>query len=231
MMLSGAGESSGSGATTSSLSIAERACMVSTSSWSDALDSLGEYDAVLAGLTIRSGSGRIAGPAMTVRETSGVYNGTRGDDFAIGEVLDRAHAGDVIVIGMDGANVSTFGGLAAQTINMRGAVAVVIDGGCRDVSEIVSWNIWLASRHVTPVSGRGRVKVDDIGGDVEVCNVWVKPGDWIVGDSTGIIRIPRDRLESALIAAENRTALDSRFSEELARGGRFSVIAQDLNHL
>jgi len=58
-----------------------------------------------------------------------------------------------------GAQISTFGGLASLATSLRGAAAVMIDGGCRDIEEVRATNLWLASRFVTPTSGKTRIRI------------------------------------------------------------------------
>ena len=63
---------------------------------------------------------------------------------------------------MGGAPVSTFGGLAAQKAVARGARGAVLDGACRDLAELIASGLWVASRHVTPRSGKMRVRVEGV---------------------------------------------------------------------
>ena len=74
-----------------------------------------------------------------------------------------------------GADISTFGGLAALATQKRGAAAVVIDGGCRDVEEIRASGLWLASRSVTPITGKTRLKLEALGEPVTIGGIPVKP--------------------------------------------------------
>jgi regulator of RNase E activity RraA len=57
---------------------------------------------------------------------------------------------------------------------MCGAAAVVIDGGCRDIDEIRATNLWLASRFVTPISGKARMRVESIGDAISEA-YWFEP--------------------------------------------------------
>jgi 3-hexulose-6-phosphate synthase/6-phospho-3-hexuloisomerase len=200
---------------------------IATSTWSDALDRLGR-PGVIHGLSLRNGAGCVAGPAVTVREVVGSY---ATEDFAVGRFLDAVYVGSILVIETGGEPVSTFGGLAAQAAVGQGAAGVVIDGGCRDMAEIQASGLWLCSRHVTPVSGKGRIKVEGINVPVTVCGVRVHPGDCIIGDETGIVCVSQAGLTEALSIAEELTSRDARFAEALRGGEKFSAASARLPHI
>ncbi|MGH9356940.1 MAG: RraA family protein, partial [Terriglobia bacterium] len=184
-----------------------RCAAVATSTWSDALDRFAMPGAI-TGLALRSGAGRVCGIAVTVKEHVGELGDCEADAFAVGRFLDAISAGSILVVAMGGAAVSTFGGLAARAAVLAGLSGAVIDGGCRDIAEVRASGLWLSSRHVTPVSGRGRVKVEGINVPVSACGVSVIPGDTIIGDETGIVCIGAGRLPDVLAVAEELTAQD-----------------------
>lgn len=209
------------------MNVLDRCRAVATSTWSDALDSLG-LRGVIPGLTLRSGSGRVAGWAATVKETVGEYPV---EAFAVGDILDLVQRDSMLVFDLAGEPVSSFGGLAALAAVQKGAAGVMIDGACRDVDEIRNTGLWLASRYVTPLSGKGRINVTSGNIAVTVCGIPVNPGDCIVGDETGIVCIPAARLEEALAIAEDLTARDAKFAEALRAGESFRSAAARLRHL
>jgi len=112
---------------------------IATSTWSDALDELA-IKGVVTGLSQRSGSGRFAGYAVTAREVAGPLQAFARREFAVGSLIASVGPGQVLVVDAGGAEVSTFGGLATLATSLRGAAAVVIDGGCRDIDEIRATN-------------------------------------------------------------------------------------------
>ncbi len=209
------------------MNVLDRCRAVATSTWSDALDSLG-LRGVIPRLTLRSGSGRVAGWAVTVKETTGDYPV---EAFAVGDILDMVERDSMLVFDLAGEPVSSFGGLAALAAVQKGAAGVIIDGACRDVDEIQTTGLWLASRHVTPLSGKGRINVTGRNVAVSVCGIAVSPGDCIVGDETGIVCIPSDRLNEALAIAEDLTSRDAKFAEALRAGESFRAAAARLRHL
>jgi regulator of RNase E activity RraA len=203
---------------------------IATSTWSDALDQLG-IRGVAAAMAVRSGSGSIAGTAVTVRETPGELGAYPPAAFKPSAFLDAAVADSVIVIDIGGASISSCGGLVAQAATQQGVAGIVIDGGCRDLADVRATGLWVASRHVTPTSGRGRVRIDAINEPVMIDGIKVAPGDTIVGDETGVVCIPAARLADALAIAEELTVKDTRFSNALREGHTFAAASAHLRHV
>jgi len=203
---------------------------IATSTWSDALDQVG-IRGVVEGIVPRTGSERIAGQAVTVREEVRSLGGYPVEEFAVGRFLHAGARGDVLVIDMGGAAVSTLGGLAAQAAVARGIAGVCIDGGCRDIEEIGPTAFFVASRHVTPLSGKRRARVAGINEPVWLGGISVSPGDYLIADRTGIVVIPAARVRDVLVIAEHLERQDRRFRELLGEGKEFAAIAATLRHL
>ncbi|MGE5242901.1 MAG: RraA family protein [Betaproteobacteria bacterium] len=212
------------------VNLVARCRAIATSTWSDALDAAG-LEGVIQGLTRRSGGGRLAGPAVTVRESAAGLGDHSAAAFDVGAILDAAGTGCVLAIDLGGAEVSALGGLAADAAVRRGVAGAAIDGGCRDLEAIQAAGLWVSSRHVTPLTGRGRVRVEAINQPVSIGGVVVRPGDWIVGDETGLIRIEAAHLAELLGRAEALEARDRQFETALRRGERFGDVARRLGHL
>lgn len=210
--------------------VLQRCRRIATATWSDALDALG-IAGVMDGIVMRSGDGRIAGPAVTVEESVAPFGTVEMDRFDVGRILRETPPGSVAVVAMGGAPVSTFGGLAARAA-LKGRIAgVVIDGGCRDVEEIKEGGLYVASRHVTPRSGKLRVAVVALEGPIVCGGVKVLSGDCVIADETGVVAVPRQRLAEALAVAERLDGNDRTFEGRLDAGARFGDVATQLGHL
>jgi regulator of RNase E activity RraA len=207
-----------------------RYALIATSTWSDALDEAG-IDGILEGLLRRSGNGRFAAFAVTAKLSVGARESFSKNLLGVGRMIDAVHAGGVLVVDMGGASVSTFGGLAARAAAAKKVAAVLIDGACRDLDEISGSGLWLASRHVTPRTGKTRAKLDSIGEPVSVGSVMVAAGDLIVGDETGLVAIPRVRLEKVLAIAEAKRAVDDDVEAGLRDGLTFAEAARRASYL
>lgn len=195
--------------------------LIGTSTWSDALDECG-ISGVVKGLTQRSGQGRFAGFAVTARQSVDVLGSFGRMDLGIGKIIEAAGPGAVLMIGMGGAEVSTLGGLAALAAKMQGIAGVVIDGACRDLAQIATTDLWVASRHVVPTTGKSRVRLESLGDGANVGGVKVKNGDLVVGDDTGIVVVPRAEIPRVLKIAEAMMAKDLEVEKALKAGKSFS---------
>ena len=208
----------------------ERCARIGTSTWSDALDEAG-IDGVIEGLPQRAGTGRFAARAATARLTISPRGSFDKGVLGVGRIIDAVGPGGVLVVDMGGAPVSTFGGLAARAAAAKRVGAVVIDGACRDVDEIVESGVWLASRHVTPRTGKTRGRLDAIGEPVTAGGVRIAAGDLLVGDPTGLVAVPAVRVAEILAIAERKLATDEAVDAGLRQGLSFAEAAARASYL
>src|SRR5690606_15065081 len=122
-------------------------------------------------------------------------------------------------------------GIASTAASRQNATGVIIDGAWRDVDEIRETGLWMATRHVTPLTGKGRLKLVEMGGRVSIGGVSVCEGDLVVGDDTGIVVIPQQRLEEVLAAAEAALAVDDAVLAGVKSGKTFAESAAAANYI
>ena len=185
----------------------------------------------MCGLSKRSGPARFAGLALTVKATTGPLGTYSRADFAVGKVIDLLEPGHVLAFAAGGSEISCFGGLATFAAQRQRAAAVLIDGACRDLDEIRAVNLWVASRHVTPQTGKTRVQVEEIGTPVELAGRTVAPGDLFVGDDTEIVVIPRTRITEVFAIALMLSEKDAEVERLLRSGKSFSEAARTADYL
>lgn len=208
----------------------KRCADIPSSTWADALDTLG-IEGVMQGITLRAGTGRIAGAAQTARQVPGRLGDFDRADFAVGRLVAATGPGKVLLVDVGGEAISTFGGIASTAASMQKATAVIIDGACRDVDEIQDTGLWMASRHVSPLTGKGRLKLVEMGGTVSIGGISVKQGDLIVGDDTGIVVIPQESVQAVLAAAQAALAIDDLVLEGVRSGKTFADSAAAANYI
>lgn len=165
---------------------------------------------------------RFAGPAFTVKLEVGELGSAHESEFKIGEYIDAPPPGAVVAIDMAGAPVSAMGGLATRVAQRRGIEAIVIDGGSRDLDETRIMAFPLFVRHSLPVTGRRRVRLVATEVAIKLDGIDVTPGDILVGDDTGIVRVPRAVVAEVTTRAANIDARDRRVREWVEKGLGFS---------
>ena len=213
-----------------SKSILEEFKDLPTSILSDVLDSLGIRGVITGILPLVEGI-RLVGYAVPVKEVSGSRGTYPLEDFAVGSVIDVASKGDVIIFDLEGKPVSTWGGLASQAAINKGLPGIVVDGGVRDIDEIRQLKFPVFAKHRVPTTGKTRVKILSINEPIECSGVKVRPGDIIVGDSTGIVVVPSEMAADILQKAKELEKVERRFENELKNGSSFQEAAKKLRHL
>ncbi|HEV7649767.1 MAG TPA: RraA family protein [Actinophytocola sp.] len=211
--------------------LVDRARVIQTSTWSDALDECGLPASVMTGPSFRAGSANIFGPAVTIAEEVAEFGDAPLDDFALGSIFPKVAPGAVLVFAASGSSISTLGGVAARHALRKSVAGVVIDGGCRDLDELMALGLPIWSTHVTPRSGKGRIRVVAVNAPVVCGGVTVRPGDWVAADRTGVVVLPAPALENVLSCAEKLAARDDSFEAALARGLEFGEAVEQVGHV
>jgi len=187
---------------------------VSSSNISDAMHRKGAMRGILP---INLGS-KIVGRAVTVQTFAG--------DWAKPvEAIDLAGPGDVLVI-YNGSNfIAPWGGLATLSCKIKGIEGAVIDGAVRDVDEIRAMNYPIFSSGITPNAGDPK-GMGEINSEITCAGQAVKPGDYIVGDESGVVVVPKERAYEIARRAKEVEKTESRLYEEIRRGSTLSQVAK-----
>lgn len=157
-----------------------------------------------------------------MKESAGAHGDYTSDDFAVGAMINAAQAGDVIVVDACGAECSTWGGMASLAAKLKGVAGLMVDGAVRDLEEMIEFEFPVFSRHMTPTTGRLRLKVEAINVGVIIDGVEVAPGDIIAADGTGAVCLPGGRAEEITILAEKLAQDDAAAVEDLRAGLAFT---------
>jgi len=194
---------------------------IPTASLSDALDSLGIRGFMDHGIKPRISGVRMVGFAVTVKDA---LSKRKVAPMEALEAIEKAQEGNVFVRAIEGAgedeasNIALFGGIMALGSKKKGLAGAVINGGARDVIECKELDFQVFSRGVVPSTSVGRTEVVGVNVTVKCGGVTVNPGDIVVGDSDGVVVIPKEKLEIVLKTAKEIDERESRISEELKRG-------------
>ena len=133
-------------------------------------------------------------------------------------LLGKAPSGTVLVCQPNDSTIAHMGELSAETLNHRGVLGYVVDGGNRDSEFIkkLGWPVFF--RYFTPKDVVGKWAVESMGKPIVIGEVKITSGDWILADIDGVLVIPQSMIESVLDKTEEIMSTESELRMMILNG-------------
>ena len=202
---------------------------LSSTNLSDAMDALGLRGATCGIRPLREGWRKICGPAVTMRMTAA---GVTPQKTHLGmNAIAAAKPGDVIVIDNAGRmDISCWGGILANAAKKKGVSGTVIDGCCRDLDDCIDADYKVFARGTVVQTARGRAIEESTNRMIQFGGVQVRPGDIVLGDSSGVVIVPLEHMEDVLKKAEELWQKEEDMVAQILAGGDILEIDAKFNY-
>lgn len=188
---------------------------------SDALDKL-QLHGTVSGLAQLSATRRIAGRVTTVKLVADAQARAalpQAPRHLCTTAIEAAGPDEVIVVEQrSGIEAGSWGGILTLGAKLRGIAGVVADGPVRDIDEARQHDFPVFARGLTARTARGRVAELGTDLDVQIGDIAVQAGDYVVADNSGVIFIRAADIARVLATAEQIVAREAAMAQALHDG-------------
>jgi 4-hydroxy-4-methyl-2-oxoglutarate aldolase len=133
-------------------------------------------------------------------------------------LLSKARPGHIWVSQPNDRIVAHMGELSAETLKNKGVLGCVVDGYVRDVRFLRDMGFQTWSRGHTPRDIVGYWLPAGFDVEITIGDVRTAPGDYLVADLDGAIRIPKAQVEDIVAQAEAAIATESKVRAAILDG-------------
>ena len=172
----------------------------------------------------------VAGIAFTVKSVP--HTLVSGEMTLRNDVLKALHEDAFVVWDASGDERATqWGGVMTATAHRLGVRAACVEGGIRDTHQILAKNFPVFFKYQSPNAGLGRCVMTHFQTALQVGDVFICPGDVVIGDIDGVVVVPRHLAVEVLLRVEAMLADEERIfgwveegktvDEITSRGGYF----------
>ncbi len=151
----------------------------------------------------------LAGPAFTIRGKVVAGTDPHQTLLAWTGLLSRAPTGSIWTSQPNDRVVAHMGELSAETLKNKGVLGCVVDGYVRDTNFLLDIGFQAWCRGFTPRDIVGHWLPDATDVEIRIGDVDIAPGDYLVGDRDGMIRIPSALVQEVVEASEKAIDTES----------------------
>lgn len=126
---------------------------------------------------------------------------TESDDWGTSaQAIDEAEEGDILFFKVSDDKKAIWGELASTCARDNGIKATVIYGSARDLDALLYIDYPVFSSNFCPNAGSA-LGLGILNSPIEVEGIEINPGDFFIGDESGIVVIPQELFNQTMAAA------------------------------
>ena len=154
---------------------------------------------------------KIVGPAITCLCHVG-------DNLMLHKALQLAEAGDVIVVAHGGyTEAAPWGEMMSMAAKKKSVEGLVIDGMVRDFPLLADIGFPIFARGLA-MAGTVKSAPGLVNRPIQCGEVYINPGDIIVGDDDGVVVVPREQAREVLEKSQAREKSEAETAKKIERG-------------
>lgn len=149
---------------------------------------------------------------------------TTSDDWGTSALaIDAAGEGDILFFKVDNEDKAIWGELASTCAKQNGIKSTVIYGSARDLDAMLYMDYPLFASNFCPNAGFA-LGLGTLNESIEVEGTIINPGDFFIGDESGVVVIPQQLFSQTMIASLGVKLKESKIIEDLSDGKTLAEI-------
>ncbi|MBQ9025784.1 MAG: RraA family protein [Methanobrevibacter sp.] len=149
---------------------------------------------------------------------------TGSDDWGtITLAIDEADDGDVLLVETSDMNAAVWGELASTCAKNNGVKATLVYGCVRDLDALLTMDYPIFACGFRPNAGKA-LGLGEINVDLELESMKISPGDFLYGDETGVVVIPKRFFNEVMLKTYEIKIKEKNITEMLNSGKSLSQV-------
>ncbi|MBR4448170.1 RraA family protein [Methanobrevibacter sp.] len=177
------------------------------------------------GITKRSGTIQSIKPVNNQKVFGSIFTAeTSSDDWGTSALaIDEASEGDILFFKVDSEDKAIWGELASTCARDNGIKATVIYGSARDFDALLHIDFPVFASNFCPNAGSA-LGLGTLNESIEVEGMKINPGDFFIGDESGIVVIPQELFTKTMLAALDVKVKESKIINDISNGRTLAEI-------
>ncbi len=143
---------------------------------------------------------------------------TESDDWGTSaQAIDAADDGDILFFKVSDDKKAIWGELASTCAKDNGIKSTVIYGAVRDLDALLYMDYPIFASNFCPNAGSA-LGLGTLNETIEVDGVVINPGDFFIGDESGVVVIPKELFPQTMATALAVKIKEAKIIDDIARG-------------